>query len=70
MHVIRPDHAALESSDRRTVLASLSPAGDKVISTASGALARGGYGLDGVSDRLAITLTEVVRQVRVAIGDE
>jgi DNA-binding MarR family transcriptional regulator len=57
-------------SDRRTVLATITPAGHATLTKASTALAAGGYGLDGVSDRLAITLTEVVRQVREAIGDE
>jgi len=56
-------------SDRRTVLATLTRPGRR-IDQDQRCLAAGGYGLDGVSDRLAITLTEVVRQVRVAIGDE
>ncbi len=57
-------------SDRRTVLTSLTTEGARVLHATSEAVSETGYGLDGVSDRQAITLTEVMRQVREAIGDE
>lgn len=57
-------------TDRRTVLAGLSRTGVKALREANIDLAEAGYGLGDTSDRLAITLTEVVRSVRVVLGDE
>lgn len=57
-------------SDRRTVLAILTGEGARVLHEISVAVSGTSYGLDGVTDRQAITLTEILRQVRVAIGDE
>lgn len=57
-------------SDRRTVLAGLTKTGAKALREANTDLAEAGYGLGATSDRLAITLTEVVRNVRVVLGDE
>jgi DNA-binding MarR family transcriptional regulator len=57
-------------SDRRTVLATLTPTGRKALDAANKALSDVGFGLGGVTDRLAITLTEVIRQVRAEIGDD
>lgn len=56
-------------TDRRTVLASVTKTGVKALGEANVSLAEAGYGLGETSDRLAITLTEVVRQVRSVIGD-
>lgn len=56
-------------TDRRTVLATLTPDGIAVVDKASLALAESGYGLDGVTPQLAVTLTEILRQVREKIGD-
>lgn len=41
-----------------------------ILHATSGAVSQTGYGLDGVTERQAITPTEIVRQVREAIGDE
>lgn len=56
-------------TDRRTVLASLTPEGVRVLDPTSKALADVGFGLDGVSGQLAVTLTEILRQVRDRVGD-
>jgi DNA-binding MarR family transcriptional regulator len=56
-------------TDRRTTLASLTPDGVRTLTTVNQSVGGSHYGLDGVSDRLAITLTEVIRQVRGALGD-
>ncbi len=56
-------------TDRRTVLATLTGEGVAALADANRTLAQAGYGLPEVSDRLAITLTEVVREVRERIGD-
>ncbi len=56
-------------TDRRTVLASLTKVGTKALREANVSLAEAGYGLGETSDRLAITLTEIVRQVRSGLGD-
>jgi DNA-binding MarR family transcriptional regulator len=56
--------------DRRTVQTSLTGRGTAVMDSVTNALADGHYGLSGVSDRLAITLTEVIRQVRQSLGDQ
>jgi DNA-binding MarR family transcriptional regulator len=56
-------------TDRRTILAILTPEGLRVLDETSEALAGVGYGLDGVSEQLAVTLTEILRQVREKLGD-
>jgi DNA-binding MarR family transcriptional regulator len=56
-------------TDRRTTLASLTPDGVRTLTTVNQSVGGSHYGLDGVSDRLAITLTEVIRQVLGALGD-
>ena len=56
-------------TDRRTILASLTEAGAHTLSVTSDALSELNYGLEGVSPRMAITLTEIIRQVRQSMGD-
>lgn len=57
-------------SDKRTVLATLTAKGAKTLHKMNLAVSETGYGLDGVDERLAIMLTEVIRHARVALGDE
>jgi DNA-binding MarR family transcriptional regulator len=57
-------------SDKRTVLATLTPKGVKTLHTINLGVSESGYGLDGVDERLAIMLTEVLRRARGALGDE
>jgi DNA-binding MarR family transcriptional regulator len=57
-------------TDRRTVLATLTDAGAELMTKANDALAEIGYGLPGVSSQLAVTMTEILRQVRERVGDE
>jgi DNA-binding MarR family transcriptional regulator len=63
--VIRKPHP----TDRRTTLAVLTPEGADLLSEVNAALGTARYGLDGVGDRLAIALTEVIRHVRTHLGD-
>lgn len=56
-------------TDRRTVLATLTDDGDELTRKANLTLAEIGYGLPGVSGPLAITMTEILRQVRDKLGD-
>lgn len=56
-------------ADRRTVLASLTPKGAKLLHKTSLEISKTGYGLDGLSERQAILLTEVIRQSRESLGD-
>jgi DNA-binding MarR family transcriptional regulator len=56
-------------TDRRTVLATLSADGLITVDKASLALAEIGFGLTGVTPQLAVTLTEILRQVREKTGD-
>jgi DNA-binding MarR family transcriptional regulator len=56
-------------TDRRTVLATLTDEGTEALATASRSLADAQYGFGGVSDRMATTLTEVIRHVRNGMGD-
>jgi DNA-binding MarR family transcriptional regulator len=56
-------------TDRRTVLARLTPPGAKLAERATGALAQTGYGLGGVSDADARGVTAAMRLIRQAIGD-
>ena len=57
-------------SDKRTVLATLTPKGAKALHKINLSVSESGYGLDGVDERLAIMLTEVIRYARNALGDE
>ena len=63
--VVRKSH----SGDRRTVLASMTDEGIEMLTAVNQSLGAQKYGLDGVDSRLAITLTEVIRQVRGDLGD-
>lgn len=56
-------------TDRRTVLATLTTEGVRVVDATSKSVAEVGFGLNGVSGQLAITLTEILRQVRDKVGD-
>lgn len=56
-------------TDRRTVLATLTEDGGELMDKANRALAEIGYGLPGVSGQLAVTMTEILRQVRERVGD-
>lgn len=56
-------------TDKRTVLAALTPAGEETLSTANKTLSQTGYGLDGVDERVAIVLTEAIRSARQALDD-
>ena len=64
--VVRRPHP----TDRRTVLAELTPAGHKAATTASKALAAGGFGLPDIDDETAERITEDLRRVRRALGDK
>lgn len=57
------------STDRRTILASLTPAGTELLDKATKALADAEYGLTGVGEDLSVRLVEVLRDVRTHIGD-
>jgi DNA-binding MarR family transcriptional regulator len=57
------------ATDRRTVLAALTDDGVRVLADTNAVLAVKDYGLDGINDRLAISVTETIRQARVALGD-
>jgi DNA-binding MarR family transcriptional regulator len=56
-------------TDGRTTLAVLAPSGVRKVREINEVLAEINFGLTGVSDRLAITLTEVARYVRQDMGD-
>ena len=56
-------------TDRRTTLASLTDEGAHVLSVISESLSEIDYGFEGVSSRMAVTLTEIIRQVRQDMGD-
>lgn len=60
---------AAHPTDRRTVLATLTADGLASVDKASLALAEIEFGLTGVTPQLAVTLTEILRQVRVKTGD-
>lgn len=60
---------AAHPTDRRTVLATLTADGIAAVDKASKELAATGFGLQDVTPQLTITLTEILRQVRVKIGD-
>jgi DNA-binding MarR family transcriptional regulator len=57
-------------TDKRTILARLTDEGATSLRATTEAIRDARYGLDGVSERQAIALTEVVRGVRQALGDE
>ena len=56
-------------TDRRTILASLTPAGHGLLDKVTAALADADFGLSGVTDALSGRVVEVLRQVRQRIGD-
>lgn len=56
-------------SDRRTILARLTPKGLQTAVTASSALAEIGFGLSGISDVIAARVTADLRKVREMLGD-
>jgi DNA-binding MarR family transcriptional regulator len=56
-------------TDRRALLASLTEEGARVLSTVSESLGAANYGLEGVTNQMAITLTEVIRLVCQSIGE-
>jgi DNA-binding MarR family transcriptional regulator len=56
-------------SDRRTILAQLTPKGHEMVEKASAALAEVGFGLKGISDATASRVTADLRRVRQALGD-
>jgi DNA-binding MarR family transcriptional regulator len=64
--VVRNPHP----TDRRTVLAVLTPAGHAAASAASAALGKVGFGMPGVDDETADRITEDLRLVRRALGDK
>jgi DNA-binding MarR family transcriptional regulator len=63
--VLRSPHP----TDRRTILASLTDEGARILAAVSQSLGEVNYGLVGVTNRMAITLTEVIRLVRQSMGD-
>jgi DNA-binding MarR family transcriptional regulator len=56
-------------TDRRTILARLTPEGDKLAERATRALADIGYGLGDASATTASQVTAALRRVRQAVGD-
>jgi DNA-binding MarR family transcriptional regulator len=56
-------------TDRRTILASLTPAGRDLLAKVTADLAGASFGLSGVDDKLAARVVSVLRQVRLKIGD-
>lgn len=56
-------------NDRRTVLATLTDEGRSFVDGVVDALAADGYGLSALTPQLAVTATEVLRQVRETLGD-
>lgn len=56
-------------SDRRIVLAQLTPAGRRLTTKANKAMAGSNFGLGGLDQREARALTETLRQVRQKLGD-
>lgn len=57
-------------TDRRTVLAELTPAGHQAATKASAALGAVGFGLPEIDDETAERITEDLRRVRRALGDK
>ena len=56
-------------TDRRTILARLTPEGHDLAERATSALAGIGYGLGDVSAATASQVTTALRRIRHAIGD-
>ena len=56
-------------TDRRTILAVLTPAGRDVLDSATKALAGADFGLSGVDDALSERVVDVLGEVREHIGD-
>jgi DNA-binding MarR family transcriptional regulator len=56
-------------TDRRTILASLTPAGRELLDQATRSLAEAEYGLPGIGEELSIQLTGMLHNVRARIGD-
>ena len=56
-------------TDRRTILARLTPAGRQVLDKATKALADNDFGLTGVDDALSSRVVEILGEVRERIGD-
>ncbi len=56
-------------TDRRTILASLTPAGMELLDKATKSLADVEFGLTGVGEGLSVRLVDVLREVRSRIGD-
>ncbi|MFV0317247.1 MAG: MarR family winged helix-turn-helix transcriptional regulator [Microthrixaceae bacterium] len=54
-------------TDRRTILATLTPAGHRLLDKATNALAEAGYGLDDLSATKATKVVDVLRDVRSKI---
>jgi DNA-binding MarR family transcriptional regulator len=63
--VIRVPHP----SDRRTILAQLTPAGHEMTERATVSLSAIGFGLHGISETTATRVTADLRKVREALGD-
>jgi DNA-binding MarR family transcriptional regulator len=57
------------TADRRTTLTTLTDSGAETLLAVSEALNESSYGFEGVSERLAISLTETVGIVREKMGD-
>src|ERR1700689_71787 len=55
--------------DRRTLLASLTPAGRDLLAKVTADLAGASFGLSGVDDKLAARVVSVLQQGRLKIGD-
>jgi DNA-binding MarR family transcriptional regulator len=56
-------------TDRRTILAVLTPAGQEILDQATKALAENDFGLTGVDGELSRRVVEVLGDVRERIGD-
>jgi DNA-binding MarR family transcriptional regulator len=56
-------------TDRRTILASLTPAGRELLDQATRSLAAAEYGLPGIGEEMSIQLTGMLHNVRARIGD-
>jgi DNA-binding MarR family transcriptional regulator len=56
-------------TDGRTVLATLTTRGLAAVKRANRALAKAGFGLDGVDEELAVEVTRVLGEVRARLGD-
>jgi DNA-binding MarR family transcriptional regulator len=57
------------TTDRRTILATLTDEGAQTLMAIGEQLGEARYGFDDVDPRMAVTLTEIVRHVRHDMGD-